>query len=136
MGLRTKFNLALLIVSTLGLGITGFLSHRMLQNNARDEVLQNAGIMMEAAQAVSNYTVTEVSPQLELQLQRVFLPQSVGSFAAIKTFNALRTKYPDYTYREVALNPTNPSHRATGWEAESIRTFRADANTTEVVNEL
>ena len=34
-----------------------------------------------------------------MQLQRVFLPQSTATFAAIETFNALRRKYPEYNYR-------------------------------------
>lgn len=135
MGLRTKFNLALIVVSAMGLGITGYLSHQMLQHNARDEVIQNAGIMMEAALAVRSYTVKQVKPHLELQLQRVFLPQSVGAFAAIETFNAIRTKYPEYSYREAALNPTNPRNRAVDWEADIVHAFRNNSGKAEAIGE-
>jgi len=51
MGLRTKFNLALIVVFAVGLGLTGFVSYQMLQRNARDEVVQHASIMIEAALA-------------------------------------------------------------------------------------
>jgi len=98
MKLRAKFNLVLLAVFVLGLLATGFVSYTMLHRNARDEVIQNAGIMMEAALAVRGYTLREIKPLLELQLRRAFLPQSVSAFAATQTFAALRTKYPDYTY--------------------------------------
>jgi len=36
----------------------------------------------------------------------------------------LRKKYPDYAYKEAALNPTNPRNRATEWEADIINSFR------------
>ncbi|MBM3226595.1 MAG: DUF3365 domain-containing protein [Candidatus Tectomicrobia bacterium] len=64
MGLRTKFNLALLVVFAVGLVGTGFVSFQMLQRNARDEVVQHAGIMIEAALAVRGYTVKHVKPRL------------------------------------------------------------------------
>src|SRR5271169_2588758 len=38
----------------------------------------------------------------------------------MSTFNKLRQNYPDYTYREATLNPTNPEHRANDWEADVI----------------
>jgi hypothetical protein len=42
MGLRTKFNLGFLIVSLPALGLAGYFIHSVLQNNAREEVLQSA----------------------------------------------------------------------------------------------
>ena len=135
MGLRTKFNLALIVVFAVGLALTGFVSYHMLQRNARDEVVQHAGIMMEAALAVRSYTVKQVTPHLAMQLQRVFLPQSVAAFAAIETINALRNKYPEYNYREAALNPTNPRDRAVDWEADIVHDFRNNRGKTEVIGE-
>lgn len=135
MGLRTKFNLVLIAIFAVGLGVAGFVSYHMLQRNARDEVVQHAGMMMEAAVAVRDYTVKQVGPYLEMQLQRVFLPQTVGSFAAIETFNGVRRRYPEYTYREVALNPTNPRNRAVDLEADLVRAFRNNPKKTEVIGE-
>jgi protein-histidine pros-kinase len=37
----------------------------------------------------------------------------------------LRKKYPDYTYKEAALNPTNPRNRAVEWETDIVNAFRA-----------
>jgi protein-histidine pros-kinase len=135
MKLRAKFNLVLLAVFVLGLLATGFVSYTMLHRNARDEVIQNAGIMMEAALAVRGYTLREIKPLLELQLRRAFLPQSVSAFAATQTFAALRTRYPDYTYKEAALNPTNPQHRVTDWEADIVSEFRHRSEKTEIIGE-
>ena len=81
MGLRTKFNLVLLIVFTLGLAVTGYISYTLLQQNAKDEVFRNAGLIMEATLSMRDYTQKQVSPHLDYQPD-TFLPQSVPAFAA------------------------------------------------------
>ena len=53
-----------------------------------------------------------------------FLPQSVPAYSANEYFKQLRKKFPDYSYREATLNPTNPVNRATDWEADIVRYFR------------
>jgi protein-histidine pros-kinase len=57
--LWVKFNLILLLVCSAGLVVTGLVSYRILQENAREEVLQDAAIMIDAAKAAAAYTVTE-----------------------------------------------------------------------------
>ena len=135
MGLRLKFNLVLLAVFGLGLLASGYLSYTLLERNAREEVGQHAGLMMEAALAIRSYTIEQVRPQLDLQLMRVFLPQSVPAYAATETLTALRKKYTDYTYKEATINPTNPRNRAGDWENDVIRIFRDKPETGEVVGE-
>src|SRR5215470_11732394 len=124
MGLRLKFNLVLLLVFLVGLGAAGWISRDLLIQNARDEVARNASLMMEAALAVRGYTINQVRPHLELQLQTEFLPQTVPAFAAAETMGDLRKKYPDYFYKEATLNPTNPRNRAADWEADIVQEFR------------
>lgn len=57
MGLRLKFNLVLSVVFLLGLAVTGYESYELLHKNAREEVLRNAGVMMESALSMRGYTV-------------------------------------------------------------------------------
>ena len=135
MGIRTKFNLVLLAVFAAGFALAGWISYSLLQHNAKDEVVRNARLMMESALAIRGYTVKQVKPHLELQLMRVFLPQSVPAYAATETVNELRKTHPDYSYKEATLNPTNPRDRAADWEADVVRTFRDHAETKEVVGE-
>ena len=135
MGLRLKFNLVLLAVFGLGLVASGYVSYTLLERNARDEVTRNAGLMMEAALAIRTYTIEQVRPHLDLQLMRVFLPQSVPAYAATETLSTLRKKYTDYSYNEATLNPTNPRNRAGDWETDIIRLFREDAETDEIIGE-
>jgi protein-histidine pros-kinase len=123
MGLRLKFNLVLFLVFVLGLGVSGYVSYDLLHKTAREEVLRNAGVMMEAALSMRQYTVSQVRDKL-VQKEDEFLPQSVPAFAATEIMNQLRKKYPDYAYKEAALNPTNPRDRAVEWEADVVNEFR------------
>ena len=123
MGLRLKFNLAMLFVFGLGLATSAYVSYELLQKNARDEVLRNAGVMMEAALAMRSYTIGHVRPNLK-PMDEAFLPESVPSFSATEIMAQLRKTHPDYAYKEAALNPTNPRNRAVEWEADIINEFR------------
>jgi HAMP domain-containing protein len=132
MGLRLKFNLVLLGVFALGLAVSGYISYELLRRNAQDEVVRSAGLMMETALAIRGYTIKQVRPLLEAAPAEGFLPQTVPAFAATETLNALRTKYPDFTYREATLNPTNPRNTAVEWENELIQQFRQSTSATEL----
>ena len=133
MGLRMKFNLVLLLAFAIGLALTAYLSDQILKQNAREEVVQNARIMMESALGARTYTAENVKPLLTLQMKRQFLPQTISAYAARESFKAFRTNFPDYTYKEAALNPTNPNDRATDWEADIIHEFRNNPDRKELV---
>jgi protein-histidine pros-kinase len=136
MKLMWKFNLVLLALFVVGFALTGVISYNVLQANAREEILDNARVMMEAALSSRSYTNTQVKPLLETQLRYTFLPQTVPAYAATEQFNDLRKKYPDYSYKEATLNPTNPRDRATDWEADVVNQFRNGfVKTGEVIGE-
>ena len=98
MKLVWKFNLVLLGIFVIGVTIAALVSHRVLQANAREEIIQNARLMMEAALSSRTYTNTQIKPLLETQLKYNFLPQTVPAYAATEVFNDLRKKHPDYGY--------------------------------------
>lgn len=135
MGLRLKFNLVLLAVFTCGFVVSGIISWNLLHQNAREEVVRNAELLMETALAVRGYTVEQVKPHLEDKLIKVFLPQSVPAYAATETINQIRKKYPDYSYKEATLNPTNPRSRAVEWETDVVNAFRSRAELKELSGE-
>jgi len=135
MKLIWKFNLVLLGIFALGFAVAGYMSYRSLQSNAREEILQNARLMMEAASSSRNYTITQVKPLLDTQMKYHFLPQTVPAYAATEQFNELRKKHPDYTYKEATLNPTNPRNRVADWEGDVVNIFRNTATTSEVIGE-
>src|SRR5688572_10171945 len=124
MGLRLKFNLVLIVVFLAGFAAAGWMSYELLHRNAREEILRNGRLMMEAALAIRGYTSAQVRPHLEPLLATTFLPQSVPAYAASETLAELRRKYPDYGYKEATLNPTNPRNRAADWESDIVTSFR------------
>ncbi len=138
MKLLPKFNVILGLVLGAGLAIAAAVSHQFLQNDAREEVLRQARLMMEAMRSARDYTTKEVKPLLvnQQEHQRSFLPQTVPAFAATENFDYLRASYPDYAYKEATLNPTNPRDRAVDWEADIINAFRNHrGNSKELVGE-
>jgi HAMP domain-containing protein len=130
-----KFNLALAAIFVVGLVLCAAISYAVLRANARDEILDNARVMMESAMSVRDYTDAQIKPLLETQLKYTFLPQSVPAYAATEQFNDLHKKYPDYSYKEATLNPTNPRDRATDWEADLVNRFRSDPAIPEISGE-
>jgi protein-histidine pros-kinase len=133
MKLTLKFNLVLILVFSIGLAITALLSWNILQKNAKKEVIERAGLMMESALAVRGYTVSEIKPLLRLQMKKEFVSQSVPAYAATQTFNKLRETHPEYTYKEATLNPSNPRNRAVDWEADIVQDFRNNPDHKKII---
>jgi HAMP domain-containing protein len=124
--LLTKFSLLFTVAAGTGLAVAGYLTHGYLQQNAREEVIQQARLMMETSRASRTYTSQQIQPLLKSVQDRdnVFLPQTVPGYAATESFNYLRKTYPNYTYKEATLNPTNLRDRAVDWEADIVSNFR------------
>jgi HAMP domain-containing protein len=137
MKLLIKFNLIFLIVFGLGMIPTGLLSYRFLRAEARDQVIEQARLMMQTTTSTRRYTQTQIKPLLETrsELRRNFLPQTVPAYAATEIFNNLHQAYPDYSYKEATLNPTNLRDRAVDWETDVVNTFRNHPDRKEFVGE-
>jgi protein-histidine pros-kinase len=90
---------------------------------------------MGAAEATRSYTTVFIKPLLDRRLEIEFLPQTVPAFAAAETIIALRKQFPEYTYKEATLNPTNPRDRTSDWEADIVNAFRADPARSQIVGE-
>jgi len=133
MKLVTKFNAVIVTVFVLGLAVTGAISWTILQSNARNEILERAGLMMEAALAMRSYTISEIAPLLRPHMGDTFHPQTVPAYAATQAFEFLRAEHAEYSYKEATLNPTNPRDRATDWEADLVSAFRNQHELPEVV---
>ena len=126
MSLRLKFNLVMVVAFLAGLGIAALFASRNAEENARNQVLQEATLLLQQADAVRGYTEREVRPLLDEQNATRFLPHTVPSWAAQQVLKTLQRSFPAYDYKEAALNPTNPADRATDWEADIINLFRRD----------
>ncbi len=133
--LKLKFNLAFLALFGLGLGVSAWLSRDLLIQSAREETLQDGRILMESAAAARSYTSEQMVPLLAQLMSDRFLPQTVPSFAATESLQRLRAKFPDFSYKEATLNPTNPRDRATDWEADVVQKLRNDPDAKEFIGE-
>jgi HAMP domain-containing protein len=134
-GLRTKFNLVILAAFVAGFAFAAFVGNRTFIASAREEVLQQARVIMTAANAVRDYTATELEPLLPKESANKFVPQTVPAYAAQKSFKAVQAQFAGLVYREPALNPTNLSNRAQDWEADIITVFRNQPDKQELVVE-
>jgi HAMP domain-containing protein len=137
MKLLLKFNLVLILIFGFSIGIAAYISRNFLERSARQEVLQQARLMMGAAGGMRTYTSEQLGPLLQAHQAEIktFLPQTVPAFSATEVFNYLRSSYPDYTYKEATLNPTNLRDRAVDWEADVIENFRTHAGAKEFSGE-
>jgi HAMP domain-containing protein len=135
MGLRAKFNLVILAAFAVGFLIAAIVLNRVANDTARDQVLQNARIMMTAADAFRNYTANDLVRLLPTERDGKFVAETVPAYAAQTTFKQLQDAFSGFSYREAALNPTNPADRARDWEVDIINMFRKDQAPQELVIE-
>src|SRR6202167_6422052 len=137
MKLLTELYLILLVI----FGASGLLicqlAYRFLINNARREVLAQAELMVAGTKAVRDYTADDLSPLLQQNPRHKvrFLAETIPFFAATTTLNMVRKSYPEYSYKEATLNPTNLIDRASDWEADVIRELADNPDQQQVVGE-
>lgn len=135
MNLLVRINLALGSAYLLSALALGYACSRLLEINARHELLREAGLMMDSAVATFAYTSEEILPLLQEPLKTTFLPQSIPFYATTQSFLKLHAQHPQYAFKEATLNPTNPRDRAMDWEADLIQHFRDSAQVREITGE-
>jgi HAMP domain-containing protein/type II secretory pathway pseudopilin PulG len=137
MKLLLKLDLMLLALMAIALAAASFFARSFLNENAKAQVLQQAELMMESATSTRQYTSEELKPLLQTTPahNERFLPQTVPAYGATVTFARLRRKFPEYTYKEATLNPTNLADRAVEWEADVVEHFRNHPEEKELVGE-
>ena len=130
-----KFNIVFITIFAVGFIAAGMIANNLLRENAREETLQNARLLMESAKAARTYTSKQIVPLLQTQLKYQFHPQSVPSYAAVENFNLVMKEFPGFAYKEATLNPTNLRDRASDWEADIIHKLRSDTELKEYFGE-
>jgi HAMP domain-containing protein/type II secretory pathway pseudopilin PulG len=133
MGLRLKFNVILALTLILGLIASSIIFWQVADRNAREQLHSQIKVLRAQALAVRRYTSEEIKPLLGEQSSVQFLPQTVPSFSAQSAFANFRDRFPNFFYKEAALNPTNPSDKAAPWEEKLIKKLRGDSNLKELV---
>lgn len=123
MNLTTKINIILTITFSVGLTIGGVYSYFLTEDNARQQVTDQAELIMQEALAIRSYTVNEIRPLLNSNNDGLFHPQTVPAYSATQTANIVRKARPNYIYKEAVFNPTNPRNKANAAEAAIINQF-------------
>lgn len=124
LSIASKLNLLSAPLFGLSLLVSGLVIDRVLKDSANEETLQTARLIMSAALATRAYTVDQVQPLLAAKYD--FMVQTVSAFAASETLRLVQRDFPDYGYREAALNPTNKRDKADAWETEVIQRLAQD----------
>jgi HAMP domain-containing protein len=135
LSIAAKFNIVFLGIFAIGFAAASGVTNYLLQQNAREETLQNARMLMQSAMAARGYTSGQIVPLLQTRLKYEFMPQSIPSFAATEQLAQLLKQYPDFSYKEATLNPTNLRDRAADWEADLVNALRAKPVLTELVGQ-
>ncbi len=133
MKLTSKFSVIYVLIFGSGLAGAGYICRDALLDNARAQVLQEAHLMLDSSLATREYTSKHVGPLIySLRAHdKVFRPETVPAFAATQHFSYLHGKYPDYSYREPTLIPTNLRDEPADWERDIIQYFRDRRTETE-----
>jgi protein-histidine pros-kinase len=133
MNLTTKINLILAATFLLALSLVGVNSYLLTEDNALQQVTDQAELVMQQALAVRSYTVNEIRPLLNQNNDSQFHPQTVPAYSATQTANLLRESRPNYGYKEAVFNPTNPRNKATPAEEQIINQFIANSDLVKLV---
>ena len=126
MGLRFKYNAVLVLACTVGIAAATTMSYRLVRNSAVEVVEREINLLRSNATAVRSYTLNSIDPLLSDDNDILFLPETITSYAARAVFSTFQQDFPQYSYKEAALNPTNPADLPTDLEASLIEQFRAD----------
>ena len=126
--LKTRFLARLITVNFAALVLAIVVSLACLHQIGLAYTRLQAEHLMDSMLAVREYTSRKINPLIapvNAESPDVFLPEAVPSYSSTKVFEYLRLKddYKGYSYREAALNPTNPVDRASEAEAQVIRRF-------------
>ncbi len=133
MNLTTKFNFILVIIFGCAFAAGGYYSYRLTEDNALQQVTDQAELIMQEALAIRSYTINEIRPLLSRNTDEVFHPQSVPAYSATQTANLVRQSRPEYVYKEAVFNPSNPRNKASFWEERIINRFIANPGLDKIV---
>lgn len=126
MKLSLKFTAAVLAVLAVALGITAWQLIRQYQAEAARGSLERALSVLSFGEACRAYARETLSPAVRQHTNTLIFEADSATFVARGTFEKLRERLPDYSFREAALNPLNPANRADEVEEAIIHKFRGD----------
>jgi diguanylate cyclase (GGDEF)-like protein len=128
---RARLNAWLALTCVAVFCISSAALYRLEMNAAMTQVRREALVQMQMALAMRQYTIEDVRPLLSDQPDAFHLP-AIPAYASVRAMALMRQfGNPQADYQELVLDPTNPAHRASGWQLAVIRQFNDDPQSTE-----
>ena len=128
---RARLNAWLALTGVAVLCTTGAALYRLEMSAAMTQVRREALVQMQMALAMRQYTIEDVRPLLSDRPDAFHLP-AIPAYASVRAMALMRQfGNPQADDQELVLDPTNPAHRASGWQLEVIRQFNDDPSSTE-----
>jgi HAMP domain-containing protein len=130
LSLSRKLASLLTVIFLASLVVVISLLNVLFTTYAVKEIDRKSSFFIDSMSAVRQYTDEKIDPILSPlnATSTDFLAESIPYYSATQVFSYLQANpdYAKYSYREAALNPTNPKDQADQREAQIIRAFRAD----------
>ncbi|HKD99445.1 MAG TPA: DUF3365 domain-containing protein, partial [Planctomycetota bacterium] len=119
-----------LLVATLGATAVAVSRHHrdVLDRQAEER----ARVVLSFGESLREYARDTLSPAVRHHTEKLIFEANAPAFVARGTFDRLREHHPDYSFREVSLNPLNVANRADAADAAIIERFRSDASLGEL----
>ncbi|MEJ2183321.1 MAG: DUF3365 domain-containing protein [Nitrospirota bacterium] len=125
--LTTKFMLGIGVILFFSISIISFVFYVYLKDLYVREIYEKTDIALGHIDATMEYVRDELRPKMLHVLPRdEFVREAMSTSVVNKgIMDRFVTKFPDYIYRRVALDPMNPDDEADEFERGYIRKFSA-----------
>src|SRR5262245_2686075 len=132
MRLRTKFISAVLCGILAVLGGTAWLLVQRQNEVMHRDAAGRARRVLSFGEACRQYARETLSPAVHRHTEAMIFEADSATFVARGTFEALRERHPEYSFREASLNPLNKQNLADAEEVKLIRRFQQDRELPEI----
>lgn len=133
MSVQKLFSIALGTTLLLCFAVVATIFSRDAVQRAESDTTREARVILAAAIAARSYSANHVTPLI--QKDGEFHREEVPAFAVHKIMDSFSVAFPEYTYTEKVLNPTNLDNLARSWEIDVIQAFRSQPELAELSGE-
>jgi methyl-accepting chemotaxis protein len=132
MRLSLKFTLIILSVLALTMGAGALVLIKQQRQALDKEARTRAQTVLSFGEAARDYARNTLSPAVSKHTKDLVFEANSATFVARGTFEELRKRQPEYSFREASLNPLNEVHRADAEEQKIIARFQNEPGLEEV----
>lgn len=125
LGHKRRFSLLLILIYIISLPVISTITYFVLRQNAINHAYEASRLYIAAVDAVKQYVEEELRPVLKKELPHKFILEGMSrSYAAGSVIGRIQQRFPDYIFKNAALNPRNLKNNADEFERGIINEFR------------